>query len=345
MPFHVQHFQQCQIEINIFFSNWLIYKIMEDMQIKYAKEVPILTILQSMGFSTQKYGGNYKAPWRNETKGSLKIYPENNTWCDFGGGKCGGDGIDFYRRIVGCDFQTAVRELCSLGNKPFVEDFKEIRESQNKGGFIIRSVGDITDSTLRQYARMRCIDESILDKYCVQLSYSPQSNPQYTFKAIGFINDSGQYEMSGYNARSGEKFKAISGAPKDITSFFCGNASLLIFEGFFNMLSLFSMPEWMPHSERYDILVLNSVSNVDKAIEALSGVKYNKVGFFVDADSAGLEAMRKLSQAIQADEKRNLFKELYSDKYADFCVKYSIANNGKVADLNDIWIHINTSKP
>lgn len=314
---------------------------MEDIQVRYAKQVPILTILQSMGFSTKKHGGNYKAPWRNETKGSLKIYPEDNSWCDFGGGKCGGDSIDFYRKIVGCDFQTAVNELCSLGNHPSVADLKDVRDAQSKGGFIIKSVGDITDSTLRQYARMRCIDESILDKYCVQLTYSPQSNPKYTFKAIGFKNDSGQYEMSGYNARNGDRFKAISGAPKDISSYLCGNSKLLIFEGFFNMLSLFSMPDWMPYIEQYDIIVLNSVSNVDKAVQALSGYRYDKVGFLLDADSAGVEAKRKLSQTIQSDEKRDLFKELFFDKYSDFCNKFSHDNNGKIADLNDIWIHIN----
>lgn len=318
---------------------------MTSNQISKAKEVTILSVMKHNGFDTKRYGGLYLAPWRKESKGSLKIFPVttkgekcrwHEEWFDFGERK-GGTVIDFVMRLNESNFDDAVKWLLKMQNVqcPESEDNKPTGES----GFDIKKIGKITNADLRQYAHERCVADCILDEYCVQVDYSPRNYPNWTFRAIGFKNDSGQYELNGYSYKTGRKFKGITSAPKDITSLLCGSSKLLIFEGFFNLLSLFSMPEWLKFRHDYDIIILNSVSNVNKALTKLSNRKYDKVGFMLDEDDAGIEAREILERSVTANEKRNLFKEMFFDLNRDFCDEYSRTHDGHVADLNDIWIH------
>ena len=47
---------------------------------------------------------------RNEKTPSCNYYPENNSYYDFGASE-GGDSIDLYMKIYGCDFKEAVNSL------------------------------------------------------------------------------------------------------------------------------------------------------------------------------------------------------------------------------------------
>ena len=75
------------------------------------KQIPITQFLGdcSMRSSTRIH---YKAPWRNETKASLVVYTQSNTWWDFGA-SIGGSNIDFIMKKEGLDFIEAVKYLKS----------------------------------------------------------------------------------------------------------------------------------------------------------------------------------------------------------------------------------------
>lgn len=75
------------------------------------KQIPITQFLgdYAMKSSTRVH---YKAPWRNETKASLVVYTQSNTWWDFGA-SIGGSNIDFIMKKEGLDFIEAVKYLRS----------------------------------------------------------------------------------------------------------------------------------------------------------------------------------------------------------------------------------------
>lgn len=75
------------------------------------KQIPIIQFLgeYSMKSSTRVH---YKAPWRNETKASLVVYTQSNTWWDFGA-SIGGSNIDFIMKKEGLDFIESVKYLKS----------------------------------------------------------------------------------------------------------------------------------------------------------------------------------------------------------------------------------------
>mgnify|MGYP004470516595 CR=1 FL=1 len=56
----------------------------------------------------QKDGRLYKYP--DERTGSIKLYPDSNTFYDFGRA-CGGDPVKLWSHIRGCDNWTALQEI------------------------------------------------------------------------------------------------------------------------------------------------------------------------------------------------------------------------------------------
>ena len=56
----------------------------------------------------EKDGRLYKFP--GERTGSIKLYPDSNTFYDFGRG-CGGDSVKLWSHIKGCDSWAALQEI------------------------------------------------------------------------------------------------------------------------------------------------------------------------------------------------------------------------------------------
>lgn len=105
------------------------------------------------------------------------------------------------------------------------------------------------------------------------------------YSAIGFSNRAGGYEL-----RDDKTFKETI-APKDI-SLIHGNASetLCLFEGFMDFLSYLTMKG----KETATCLVLNSVSNLPRAIAYLYEKGIDSVRAFLDNDEAGRQALQVL---------------------------------------------------
>lgn len=80
--------------------------------------------------------------------------------------------------------------------------------------------------------------------------------------------------------------------PKHITHISNGNARCNVFEGFIDFLSA----ERIGFNDGTDIIVLNSVSNLNKAIAPLR--EYSVVSCYLDNDNAGRTAIVKLQQEL-----------------------------------------------
>ncbi|KAA6313006.1 DNA primase, partial [termite gut metagenome] len=110
-----------------------------------------------------------------------------------------------------------------------------------------------------------------------------------SYFAIGFKNN-----MEGYELRN--KYFQGTLSPKGITTIKQGNDSCCIFEGFMDYLSYLTLKQkHNPENtdiEKQDYVILNSVSNVSKGIDIISGYKAKYC--YLDNDKAGVSAYEEI---------------------------------------------------
>ena len=99
-----------------------------------AKQVSIESVAKYLGL--QKDGKLYKYP--DERTGSIKLYPESNSFFDFGR-SIGGDSVKLWSHVRGCDSWTALKEIrstfgLSAPNRAYSRDLirqqEEVRQRQ-----------------------------------------------------------------------------------------------------------------------------------------------------------------------------------------------------------------------
>ena len=150
----------------------------------------------------------------------------------------------------------------------------------------ILSINEELPLSLQSYLReIRKIDLAVASPYLRHVRYEVGGRE---YSAIGFANRAGGYEL-----RDGKTFKGAI-APKDI-SLIKRDASekLCLFEGFMDFLSYLTMKG----KETAPCLVLNSVSNLSRAVAYLHEKGNDSVRAFLDNDQAGRQALKSLQSA------------------------------------------------
>jgi hypothetical protein len=117
----------------------------------------------------------------------------------------------------------------------------------------------------------------LANRYCKEIHYQNQSG---RFFSVGFQNDKGGYELS-----SPPDFKGCI-SPKEITTFRNGSNICLAFEGFWDFLSYLTLQK--VEKSKHDVAVLNSVANVQKAMDFLK--LHKEIYTYLDNDDAGRRA-------------------------------------------------------
>ena len=123
---------------------------------------------------------------------------------------------------------------------------------------VIESVGAITDRTLEAYVLGRAIPLDLARMYLQEVRYRVGER---AFRALGFANGAGGFEVRNPG------FKGTVGT-KDIT--YLPNPERLdaaVFEGSFDFLS--ALAYYKHDRPQSNVLVLNSVSLIDRAIREL----------------------------------------------------------------------------
>ncbi|WP_315351630.1 toprim domain-containing protein [Segatella oris] len=268
------------------------------MNIQEIKTIKLQDFLASLGYTPTKQQGNklwYLSPFRQESHASFKVNTDRNLWYDFGIGK-GGNIIDLAELLYkSSDVSYLIRKI--EDNVPnctstFSTSFADIKEEQQTNYFENLQILPLSHPALMRYLWDRCIDLEVAASVCKELHYD--SNGKHYF-GIGFPNIAGGYELRN------PFFKGCI-APKDISYFYADEPkkACFLFEGFVDFLSFMTLKrKENPQNtglRQQDYLILNSVTNIHKAIERLS--RYDSVQCFLDNDDAGGNAYLQLSKEL-----------------------------------------------
>ena len=254
------------------------------MDARRMREIPIADFLNAMGVRPAKQRGQvlwYSAPYRTERTPSFKVDTVKNVWFDFGIGN-GGDIFDLAGAFIGSeDFLLRAAFIAKSGACPLPTLEQPQRSEKKEPAFEDIWVRPLQDSKLLGYLEERGIDAHVAIPNCEEVRYRVRGKRYY---AIGFRNRSGGMELRN------RFFKGYI-PPKDI-SLKCNGADVCaVFEGFMDYLSAMQLgiiaSDW---------LVLNSVFNVEKALQVLSD--YQRIKCYLDNDNAGQRAFQKLRDSF-----------------------------------------------
>ena len=265
--------------------------------LQYIKAIPIADYLHACGIKPAKrYNGYalYHAPYREDPNASLKVDFRQNLWHDYGTSQ-GGSIIDLVMKMRGCSAYEAIAHLAegkatTLAPSSFHREahIGQRRDEQRPNNTRrILSINEALPLHLQSYLReVRKIDLAVASPYLHHVRYEVGGRE---YSAIGFPNRAGGYEL-----RDDKIFKGTI-APKDISVIAgqANNAPLYIFEGVMDFLSLLTMKGKEAISPS---IVLNSVSNIHRAVAYLHEKGIDSVRAFFDNDPAGRQAL----QAIQS---------------------------------------------
>ena len=272
---------------------------MKEEYLSLIKRYSIVEYLEKKGIKpvrkTPTYA-MYRSPLREETHPSFKVDTQKNLWIDYAEGR-GGSIIDLCMRLEGCTFSETI---CRLGQNisgntahSYSSPKRETSISPNQREHVtasgtrrLISISDTLPPHLQEYlTKERCIDLDKATPFLKCISYEVWGR---RYKAIGFANSSGGYEL-----RDNHSFKGTV-APKDITPIFEDmEQPVCLFEGFMDFLSFLSMKEEVTNQ----CLVMNSVSNVARSIRYLNEKNITSIRAFLDNDDAGRKAVQEFVNA------------------------------------------------
>lgn len=240
-----------------------------------ANRIDLVEYLASLGHQPQKIRGFdhwYLSPLRKEKTPSFKVNRKLNVWYDHGVGQ-GGTLIDFGILYFNCSVSDLLRQLGGgMPSKP--HHFNVAEEEIEVPKIVVSNHLPLAGTEIFQYLRERRINLKSAIQYCEEITYSFGSS---TYAAIGFRNGLGGWEIR-------NRFFKGSSSPKGITHIKNGSKCLLVFEGFFDLLSYLTMTAKMDIPIQ-DFLVLNGLAFAPKLSEYLES--YESIRLFLDNDPAG----------------------------------------------------------
>lgn len=203
--------------------------------------------------------------------------------------------ISYALKAIEGHFPAITRTAASFHRaEPQVTGYQQVR------------VDPLTNPVLLGYLQERGIPPEVAKKTCKEVHF--QNKGKWYF-AVAFANRSGGYEIR-------NKYLKGSISPKEVTHIKNGSDRCLIFEGFMDYLSYLTLKVVHPGNGQFvgnasDYIVLNSVSNVGKAIPILR--EYKSALCLLDNDPAGKQAFREMAEAgCPVKDKSDCYQE-YND--------------------------------
>ena len=282
------------------------------MNSKQAKAIPLPEFLAQLAIDPayERQGMLwYRSPFRPEERTpSFKIDPQQNVWFDFGRGE-GGTIIDFVQKLYATgDVSRALAVIAevigttgraseapnraAVRRLPIVPVIPSSAAIQAARTPEIERVSAIADADLECYLLSRAIPVDLARVYLSEIHYRIGDE---RYRALAFENDSHGFEVRN------PYFKGSIGK-KDVRFLReAGRTDAAVFEGAFDFLSALV---WHGRERAQgNVLVLNSVSFVRRAVERLQAAELASVHAYLDHDKAGAIALAELRQGLLAGEK------------------------------------------
>lgn len=238
------------------------------------------TCLDYLGQPAKKTrnGYLYRAPWREDTHPSLSVTANGRGWHDLATGEHGSV-IDLVMRCLNTnDVRLACKEIeCQdpssfSFSQPILEEYEE---KKKESGFTKFEVEKLQSKGLFAYLYHRKVNINIAKQFLQEAHYSFRDGDSYLY-ALAYANDKGGYELR-------SNFYKGSTSPKGITThWLIDGAPVVVFEGFFDMLSFATLCGGVKHN----YIVLNSIVNKEAALKALE-TSQNHVYLCLDNDRGG----------------------------------------------------------
>lgn len=240
--------------------------------------------------------GLIRSPFRDERTPSFHILSNGYAWKDFGDGS-GGGVIELVMRLENCGRETAIGRLRQIREQGTVftaiPPHRERLPLERRPALSVYSAGPVSSGELIEYATSRGISREIFSAYCCEVTM--RSGRRF-YPYIGFPNSDG-----GYVLRSHQGKRCTSAFPTFISTegVLCSSPSsgrVAVFEGFFDFLSLLQLcGRTVPDC---DVCVLNSVTNLDKALPFI--LSHGYVETYLDNDEAGRKATERIRAGVLA---------------------------------------------
>ena len=260
-----------------------------NMNSKQAKAEPLPEFLGRLGHEPTSIRGHdvwYRSPFRpDERTPSFKVDRQKNVWYDHGIG-AGGTIIDLMVQLEGqADISRVLERIADVLGSPARPLVLPSVADRPKATPEIESVSAISDRALESYVVSRGIPLDLARLYLKEVAYRVG---EHGYRALGFPNDSGGFEVRNAN------FKGSLGT-KDIRFLEqAGSNRAAVFEGFFDFLSV--LAHYKRERAESHVLVLNSMALLDRGMERLAAKPIQKIYGYLDHDSAGEKGLATLQE-------------------------------------------------
>lgn len=273
---------------------------------KIKKSVDIRKVLESFNLFPVKENRKtafYFALDREEKIPSFSVDFLKNKAFDFGTGKSY-DVISIVQQMNKCSVSDALSYLKKFDLS--ASEKKAVKDINNSKNYEIIQVDNVRHPALIQYLKSRKVyEQRILVK---EISYRLNGRK---FFGIGFLNDSGGYEIR-------NKYTKICLGLKDVTLIIGEgktNSEILIFEGFFDYLTYRNIEKLEDSSS--DHLILNSTAMLFKVKSKLKN--YDKISLFLDNDSSGKAITKMIENDYENVEDCSILYRDFNDLDDWFC--------------------------
>ena len=259
---------------------------MERTEIDAIRQISLADFLARLGHEPVRRSGNelwYIAPYKGERTPSFRVNVAKQLWYDFGLGK-GGDIFTLAGEFIGSgNFMEQVKFIAETARVPFAAMEKpQFLAKPSEPVFEGVEAVPLLRSPLTDYMAERGIPYAVASHHCFRLNYGVRGKRYF---AVGFPNVAGGFEIR-------SRFFKGCVPPKDVSSVKTENTTAdvcSVFEGFMDFLSAATLG-----LETGDCLVLNSVSNMEKAMKHLDA--YGRIDCYLDRDEAGRRTLDVLGK-------------------------------------------------
>lgn len=289
------------------------------INIEHAKTITIPSILDKLNIHPAKENQKeafYLSPLRQEKTASFHVDKIKNCWCDFGTGKKG-DIIDFVRLYLAYTGEDntvvdALRWISNMSGESYsinltTRDVPSLEKKSPK--LVLKSVAPINDIRMVRYLENRGISLDIAKTYLKEIK-ALNTATNKTILALGLLNEDEGYEISNKFLKSSVKSKDISVIRGSDPS----SKVLHIYEGKMDFLS--SLTRLGKNTISNDVIVLNSLSFLERAKDHIDAFGYETVYSLLDNDEAGKAATKSLDVFLKT--KQGIIHAPMNTAYANY---------------------------